>query len=63
MKLITTLWVINMERNAVNGGEKQKTAVQLSSQISRHCLEFDEFFASTLGQSNPALRWKKPTPC
>jgi hypothetical protein len=63
MKVITTLWVINMERNAVNAGEKQKSVVQLSSHISRHCLEFGEFFArSNLGQSNPALRWKKPRP-
>jgi hypothetical protein len=44
VKLITTLWVLNTERNTVNAGEKQKLTGQVGMQIQRFCLQFLEFF-------------------
>jgi len=61
-KLITTMWVINRERNAVNAGERQKSASQIGAQVQSFYHEFLEFFSKKGNNSCPTERkWKKPS--
>jgi hypothetical protein len=61
LKLITLMWVLTTERNAVNAGERMKSSGQVGMQIQRYYLEFMDSFAKKSDTSSSAQpRWNKP---
>jgi hypothetical protein len=60
VKLITLMWVLTSERNAVNAGEKLKSPSQVANQIQRYYLEFRDFFKRTDMNYADQKRWTKP---
>ena len=62
VKLITILWALITERNAVNAGERQKHPSHLSVEIQLHCSEFSEVLRkSSHGPVMGLRRWAKPS--
>jgi hypothetical protein len=61
VKLITLMWVLTFERNAVNAGERMKNVSQAVGLIQKYYLEFREFFTKTKDE-NPIVQksWTKP---
>jgi hypothetical protein len=63
-KLITTLWILWSERNAVNAGVRKTSADKMSYQILRHINEFQEFCTNKNDKSVQKLEyWKRPADC
>ena len=61
VQLVTTLWALYNERNAINAGERQKTPTRLSLEIQMNYFEYLEVFSKT--PSVPVSvrsRWAKP---
>jgi hypothetical protein len=44
VKIVTLLWVLTSERNAVNASERMKTTEKVAMQIQRFYMELREFF-------------------
>jgi hypothetical protein len=63
VKIITLMWVLTSERNAVNTSERMKRASQVAMQTQRYYMEFRDFF---MRRSDMKLadqkRWAKPRP-
>jgi hypothetical protein len=63
-KLITTLWILWSERNAVNAGVRKTSADKMSYRILRHINEFQEFCTNKNDKSVQKLEyWKRPADC
>lgn len=61
VKIVTTLWMLWSERNAVNAGDRQKPPESVSFQILKCAMEFKEFFGTqSLPVPKPVQKWKKP---
>jgi hypothetical protein len=60
-KLITTMWVLWSERNAVNAGERKTPVDKTSYQILRHINEFQEFCTNKNDKPVEKLEyWNRP---
>jgi hypothetical protein len=60
-KLITILWVLWFERNAVNAGERVKLADKVCYQILRYTSEFQEFCSKKGDKSvKQPGKWRRP---
>jgi hypothetical protein len=61
VKLITLMWVLTSERNAVNAGERVKSSSQVATLVHMHYIEFRDFFKRRTDRSQAVQeRWTKP---
>jgi hypothetical protein len=43
VKIVTLMWVLSLERNAVKAGERMKSSIQVAMQTQRFYLQFRDF--------------------